>query len=92
MKAIFENLYGVTEESINPPFIVQGIPMGIITESNEKTFSVLIWDRFIGAETQSVTVIPDDLIGGDVNTHVSAIFLEKDHHYSFSDLTSNSQN
>ena len=78
MKAIFENIYGVTEESINAPFIVDGVPMGIITEANEQTFTILIWDRFIGVESKYKTSVVNEIVVKDIKKSVVAIYLNKD--------------
>jgi len=50
MKAVFENRHHLTEESLNMPFMIEESPVGIITEVNEETFTVHIFDRNIGVE------------------------------------------
>lgn len=91
MKATFENLYGMTSESINAPFVVQGVPMGVIENVNEQTFSVLIWDRFIGAEYSHKTNMKDEVVVDSIEKYVSAIYLEANHNFSFSELANRSK-
>ena len=50
MKVIFENKFEFTEAQINIPFIIGKTPIGIVYEVNKDTFTVEIFDRFIGLE------------------------------------------
>lgn len=50
MKAIFENNYNFTEAQVNIPFIIGKTPIGVVYEVNKDTFTVQIFDKFIGLE------------------------------------------
>lgn len=50
MKVVFENKFEFTEAQINIPFIVGQTPIGIVYEVNKDTFTVQIFDKFIGLE------------------------------------------
>jgi len=71
MKAIFENKYEFTEAQINIPFIIGNTPIGIVYEVTKDTFTIQIFDRFVGLE------IKDNI--------VDAIYLSEKEQISFDD-------
>lgn len=56
MKVIFENKYNFTEAQINIPFIVGETPIGVVYEVDKDTFTVNIFDRFIGLEIRDINI------------------------------------
>lgn len=50
-----ENKFGITNEQINIPFMVNNVPIGIVTNATDGEITVLIWDRFVGIEKEYET-------------------------------------
>jgi len=69
MKVIFENKYEFTESQINIPFIIGNTPIGIVCDVCKDTFTVQVWDKFIGLEL--------------INNNINAIYLSEREQISF---------
>jgi len=50
MKVIFENKFEFTEDQLNIPFMINEILIGFVSEINNDTFTVNIFDKHIGCE------------------------------------------
>jgi len=53
MKVIFENKYEFTEAQVNIPFMLENTPIGIVYEVTKDTFTVQIFDKYIGLEIRN---------------------------------------
>lgn len=47
MDVSFANDGFYTEENINTPILVEGVPVGIITNVDDKLVYGIIWDRYL---------------------------------------------
>lgn len=47
MKLILENIFGLNRNQINIPFVVEDVPMGVVTDVTEEKVSVLLWDKYV---------------------------------------------
>lgn len=68
MKAIFENKFNLTRKSLELPFMSGDLIIGIISEVKDDTFTVLLFDKFIGVEK--------------INNDISAVYIS--HHEQMS--------
>lgn len=50
MKVIFENKFNLTKNESDIPFLSGDMPVGVVSEINDDTFTVSIFDRYIGFE------------------------------------------
>lgn len=53
MKVVFENIFEFTEAQVNIPFMLESTPIGIVYEVTQDTFTVQIFDEFIGLEIRN---------------------------------------
>lgn len=51
MKVTFSNTLHLTKDSIGIPFMIENsFPIGMVTDINNDTYTVEIWDRCVGME------------------------------------------
>lgn len=60
MKIELENIFGINEDQINIPFIVEDVPVGVVTDVTDKMITVLLWDRFVTVDKSISFDSPSD--------------------------------
>ena len=72
MRAIFNNTLHLNKTAVNVPFMIEQTPIGIVTEVNEETYTVEIWDKFVGCEL--------------MNGNVSAVYFSDKEQYTYDEF------
>jgi len=70
MNLTIENKFGLTNEQINIPFMVNSVPIGVITNVTDLEINILIWERFIGVEKEF-----DNILDVNTKSKVTAICI-----------------
>lgn len=81
MVVIFENVYNLTEDQIDIPFLIKEVPIGVVEKVTSSEITVNIFDKFIGFEIVSID-----------NPQVTAIYLSDKEQKSYKDVMNDIKN